>query len=81
MKLKSEILFSLTKIGNFIFIKYSELGKINEKLAMTSQFDLTQFYDIIIRNSVFLLGFLSWEFQIPLFSASSMFSMICGICC
>ena len=25
----------------------------NEKLAMTSQFDLTQFYDIIIRNSDF----------------------------
>ena len=27
-----------------------------EKLAMTSQFDLTRFYDVIIRNSVFNLG-------------------------
>ena len=36
-----------------------------EKLAMTSQFDLTRFYDFIIRNSVFQVGFLTWEFQIP----------------
>ena len=27
------------------------LQKSNEKLAMTSQFDLTRFYDVIIRNS------------------------------
>ena len=27
-----------------------------EKLAMTSQFDLTRFYVVIIRNSVFQLG-------------------------
>ena len=36
----SEVLFSL-KIPS------------NEKSAMTSQFDLTQIYDVIIRNSVF----------------------------
>ena len=35
---------------------------------MTSQFDLTWFYDVIIRNSVFQLGFLIREFQIPFFS-------------
>ena len=29
---------------------------------MTSQFDLTQFYDVIICNSVFQLGFLTREF-------------------
>ena len=29
---------------------------------MTSQFD---FYDVIIRNLDFQLGFLTWEFQIP----------------
>ena len=40
----SEIVFSL---------KNSELQKINGKLAMTSQFDLTRFYDVIIRISVF----------------------------
>ena len=27
-----------------------------EKLAVASQFDLTQIYDVIIRNSVYLLG-------------------------
>ena len=32
---------------------------------MTSQFDLNPFYDVIIRNSVFQLGFLTREFQIP----------------
>ena len=32
---------------------------------MTSQFDLTRFCDVIIRNSDFQLGFLTWEFQIP----------------
>ena len=35
---------------------------------MTSQFDLTRFYDVIIRNSVFQLGFLTRKFQIPNFS-------------
>ena len=30
-----------------------ELQKINEKLVMTSHFDLTWFYDVIMRNSVF----------------------------
>ena len=32
---------------------------------MTSQFDLTWFYEVIICNSVFQLGFLTREFQIP----------------
>ena len=32
---------------------------------MTSQFDLTRLYDDIIRKSVFQLGFLTREFQIP----------------
>ena len=32
---------------------------------MTSQFDLNPFYDVIIRNSVFQLGFLTREFHIP----------------
>ena len=38
----------------------------NEKLAMTSQFDLIRFYDVIIRNSNFKLGFLNREYQIPI---------------
>ena len=33
---------------------------------MTSQLDLTRFYEVIIRNSVFQLDFLTREFQIPL---------------
>ena len=33
---------------------------------MTSQFNLTRFYDVIIRNSVFQLGFLTREFQTQL---------------
>ena len=37
-----------------------------EKLAMTSQFVLTLFYDVIIHDSVFLLSFLTLEFQILL---------------
>ena len=32
---------------------------------MKSQFDLSRFYDVIIRNSLFKLGFLTREFQIP----------------
>ena len=32
---------------------------------MTSQLDLTRFYDVIMHNSVFFLGFLTREFQIP----------------
>ena len=31
---------------------------------MTSQFDLTRFYDVIMCNSVFKLSFLTREFQI-----------------
>ena len=37
-----------------------------KKLAMTSQFDLNRFHDVIICNSVFLLRFLTREFQISL---------------
>ena len=40
----SEILF-LLKVLNY--------EKVTKKLAITSQFDLTGFYDIIMRNSVF----------------------------
>ena len=50
----------ISELGNsgiFIFNKISELRKINDKLAMTSQIDLTRFYDVIMRNSVFQLGF------------------------
>ena len=36
-----------------------------EKLAMTSQLDLTRFYDVIIRNSVFQLGFLLGNSRSP----------------
>ena len=36
-----------------------------KNLAMTSQFALIWFYDVIIRNSVFQLGLLTREFQIP----------------
>ena len=32
---------------------------------MTSQFDLSRFYDVIIHNSIFHLGLLTREFQIP----------------
>ena len=31
----------------------SGLRKINEKIAITSQFDLIRFYDVIIRKSYF----------------------------
>ena len=51
----------ISELGNsgiFIFNKISELRKINDKLAMTSLIDLTRFYDVIMRNSVFQLGFL-----------------------
>ena len=37
-----------------------------EKLAMASQFDLAPFYDVIICNSVFQHGFLTWELQIAM---------------
>ena len=51
--LNKEKIPELHKLGNFIFIKNSELRKINEKLVMTPQFDLTRIYDVIIRNSFF----------------------------
>ena len=34
-------------------LKNSELRKIDEKLAMTSQFDLTWFHDVMMCNSAF----------------------------
>ena len=37
---------------------------------MTTQFDFTRVYDVIMRNSVFQLGFLTREFQIPKCSES-----------
>ena len=40
---------------------------------MTSQFDLTPFYDVIIRNSVFQLGFLAREFQISVLNVLLVF--------
>ena len=45
--------FSSYVTRKFYFINNSELRKINERLSMTSQFDLTRFYDVIMRNSVF----------------------------
>ena len=51
--LNKEKIPELHKLGNFIFIKNFELRKINEKLVMTPQFDLTRIYDVVIRNSVF----------------------------
>ena len=41
------------QLGNFILIKNSELQKIKKELAMASQFDLTRFYYVVIRNLVF----------------------------
>ena len=41
------------QLRNLIFIKNSELQKINEKLAVTPQSGLTRFYDVIMCNSVF----------------------------
>ena len=38
---------------------------IHNYLTMMSQFDLTWLYDVIIRNSVFQLAFVTREFQIP----------------
>ena len=38
---------------------------MNEELAMTPKFDLTRFYNVIIRNSIFELGFRTRELQIP----------------
>ena len=51
----------------FKFIpKFSLKISSYEKLAMKSKFELPRFYDVIIRNSVFELGFLTREFQISL---------------
>ena len=56
-----------------IFIKNSKLRKINEKLAMTSQFNLTWFYDVIMRNSVFLTRFSNSEIPDPFFISKAFF--------
>ena len=57
-KLSNTEIFYLTKLSSyltrlfcfrFIIVKFPSY----EKLALTSQFDLTRFYDVIIRNSVF----------------------------
>ena len=53
-------------VTRFCFVRFFNLKFPSyEKLSMTSQFDLTWFYDIIIRNSDFQFGFLTREFQIP----------------
>ena len=48
---------------------------------MTSKFDLTQFYDVIIRNSVFTVGFLTREFQIPLIKVHFLISFLYLLVC
>ena len=54
-------------VTQFFCFQFFDLKFLSyEKLSMTSQFDLTRFYDVIIRNSVFQLGFLTREFQIPI---------------
>ena len=47
------MLLNKDKISELRNIKNSELQKIYEKLAMTSQFDLTRLYDVIMRNLLF----------------------------
>ena len=54
----------------FYFHFFIEKFPSYEKLALSSQFDLTRFYDVIIRNSVSQLGFLTREFQISKFVES-----------
>ena len=65
----SEIIYLIrfpNYVTRFFYFRFFNLKfPSHEKLAMTSQFDLTRFYDFIIRNSVFQVGFLTWEFQIP----------------
>ena len=45
----SELLNSLFFYFHFFILKFLRY----EKLSMTLQFDLTRFYDVIIRNSLF----------------------------
>ena len=66
--LRSSEIFYLIKCSSYLtrlFYFHFSIVKFPsyEKLALTSQFNLTQFYDVIIRNSVFYLGFLTREFQ------------------
>ena len=53
MLLNKEKIAELHKLEILFSLQNSEWRKINEKLIMTSQFDLTQIYDIIIYNLVF----------------------------
>ena len=52
--INSEIIY-LIKLRNSVFYFHFFILKFlsYEKLVMTSQFDLTQFYDVVIRNLVF----------------------------
>ena len=65
----SEIIYLirfLSYVTRFFYFRFFNLKFPSyEKLAMTSQFDLTRFCDVITRISVFQFGFLTQEFQIP----------------
>ena len=50
--LNTDKIFELHNSKFYFHRKFEKLRKINEKLAMESQFDLTRFYDVILRNSV-----------------------------
>ena len=63
----SELLNSLFFYFHFFILKFLRY----EKLAMTSQFDLTRFFDVIIRNSFFLTR----EYQIPYFDKKTDFML------
>ena len=58
----SEIIY-LIKFSSYVtrFFYFHFLNSSYEKLAMTSQFELTRFYGVIICNSVFVTR----KFQIP----------------
>ena len=48
-------------VTRFFYFRFFNLKFLSyKKIAMTSQFDLTRFYDVVIRNLVFQLGFLTW---------------------
>ena len=53
-------------VARFCYFRFFNLKFSSyEKLAMTLRFDLPRYYDVIIHNSGFQLGFLTGEFQIP----------------
>ena len=57
----------LSYVTRFFYFHFFSLKFLSyEIIAMTSQLDLTRFYEVIIRNSVFQLDFLTQESQIPL---------------